>query len=75
MEPAAPRELKVAGRRKPASGPEAAAGLLRLVRDLRAGQPFIPRGVYRFRSFEEAQEWSMKMMARRSSRERPPSKT
>jgi len=68
----APEGIKVVGRRKPASGPAAVEGFLRLVRDLRAGQPFIPRGVYRFRSFEEAQEWSMKMMARRSSHDRPP---
>lgn len=74
MEPV-PEPLKVVGRRKPASGPAAAAGFLRLVGDLRAGQPFIPRGVHRFRSFEEAQEWSMKMMARRSSHDRPPSTT
>lgn len=74
MDPAT-RELKVVGRRRPASGAAAAEGLLRLVHELREGQPFIPRGVYRFKSFEEAQEWSMKMMARRSSRERPPSTT
>jgi hypothetical protein len=71
----APRDLKVVGRRKPATGPEATAALLRLVIELRAGRPFIPRGVHRFRSFEEAQEWSVKMMARRSSRNRPRSTT
>jgi hypothetical protein len=70
-----PRELKVVGRRRPASGAAAAEGILRLVRELREGQLFIPRGVYRFKSFEEAQEWSMKMMARRSNRERPRSTT
>ena len=70
-----PLKMKVVGHRKPATGPEAAAGLLRLVRDLRMGKPFIPRGVHRFKSFEEAQEWSLKMMARPSSRERPRSKT
>jgi hypothetical protein len=71
----APKELKTVGRRKPATGPEATAALLRLVTELRAGRPFIPRGVHRFRSFEEAQEWSMKMMARPSSRDRPRSTT
>jgi hypothetical protein len=69
------RDLKVVGRRQPASGAAAAEGILRLVRELREGQLFIPRGVYRFKSFEEAQEWSMKMMARRSNRERPRSTT
>jgi hypothetical protein len=67
----APEKVKTAGRRKAATGPEAAAGLLRLVIELRAGRPFIPRGVHCFRSFEEAQEWSLKMMARPSSRDRP----
>jgi hypothetical protein len=71
----APGQIKVAGRRKPATGPEAAAGLLRLVIELRAGRPFLPRGVHRFKSFEEAQEWSLKMMARPSSRDRPRSTT
>jgi hypothetical protein len=70
-----PEKTKTVGRRKPATGPEAAAGLLRLVIELRAGRPFLPRGVHRFKSFEEAQEWSMKMMARPSSRDRPRSTT
>lgn len=71
----APRELKVVGHRKPGTGTEAAARLLRLIVELRGGRPFIPRGVHRFRSFEEAQEGSMKRMARPSSHDRPPSKT
>jgi hypothetical protein len=33
---------------------------------LRGQKPFIPRGVHRFRSFEESEEWSMRMMARPS---------
>ena len=66
-----PEKVKTAGRRNAATGPEATAGLLRLVIELRAGRLFIPRGVHRFRSFEEAQEWSLKMMARPSSRDRP----
>lgn len=66
----APEKIKIAGRRKAATGPEAAAGLLRLVIELRAGRPFIPRGVHRFRSFQEAREWSLKMMAQPSSRDR-----
>jgi hypothetical protein len=71
----APDKIKTVGRRKAATGPEAAERLLRLVIELRAGRPFIPRGVHRFRSFEEAQEWSLKMMARPSSRDRPRSTT
>lgn len=44
-----------------------ADNLLRLVVRLRGNRPFIPRGVCRFRSFEEADRWSLAMMARRDS--------
>jgi hypothetical protein len=58
-------KTKTVGRRRQAKGLPAADNLFRLVIELRGGKPFIPRGVYRFASFEEAQEWSMMMMARR----------
>jgi hypothetical protein len=74
MEPAAWR-VKIVGRRKPETGPEAAADFLHFVIKLRGDRPFIPRGVHRFKSFEEAQEWSIRMMARPSSRDRPRSTT
>ncbi len=58
--------MKVVGRKaKPKGGLEAADGLLRLVIALRGNKPFIPKGVHRFKTFEEAQAWSIKMMARR----------
>jgi len=50
----------------------AAAPLLELVLELRQGKPFIPGGVHRFRSFEESQAWSIRMMARRPKRDRQP---
>jgi hypothetical protein len=56
---------RTVGRRRPATGLNAANNLLRLVVRLRGDKPFVPRGVHRFRSFEEAQQWSMKMMVRR----------
>ncbi len=57
---------KVVGRRqKKASTIVDADNLLHLVLGLRGKRKFIPRGVYRFRSFEEAAEWSIRMMARR----------
>jgi hypothetical protein len=31
---------------------------------LRAGRPFIPRGVHRFRMHEEKDAWTLKMLAR-----------
>jgi hypothetical protein len=46
--------------------------LQRTVNALRGGG-LVPRGVYRFRSFEEAQEWMMRQMA--STRARPVSTT
>ena len=58
---------KTVGRSRAATGLAAADNLLRLVLQLRGDRPFIPRGVHRFRSFEEAQQWSMTMMARSRS--------
>lgn len=64
--------IRIVGRRKPPSGGLlAAAPLLALVVRLRGDKPFVPRGVHRFTSFEESNEWSMRMMTRRSSRDRP----
>lgn len=66
MENALP--MKVLGRRVPSRGGiVAAAGFLDLVIRLRRGKPFIPKGLHKFRTFEEAQSWSMEMMARPSS--------
>ncbi len=36
----------------------------KMVNVLRQGRPFIPKGVWRFKSFEEADEWTMKMLTR-----------
>lgn len=64
--------MKVLGRRRPSRGGLAAASpFLDLVIRLQEGKPFIPRGVHRFRTFEESEEWSMKMRTRRSKRDRP----
>jgi hypothetical protein len=63
--------MKVLGRRRPArGGVVAAAPLLDLVVRLRGSKPFIPKGVHRFKSFEESEAWSIRMMARRPSRDR-----
>ena len=63
-----PGPTKVIGRRRPPTGGlSAAAPLLELVVELRGKRPFLPKGVYRFNSFEESQEWSLKMMTRSSS--------
>lgn len=56
--------MKVVGRRRWGRGFPAAAPLLRLNIKLRGDKPFHPQGVYRFRSFEESDEWTLRMLAR-----------
>lgn len=61
-------EMKVVGRRKKMRGGlEAMNGLLELAIELRGDKPFAPRGLYRFRSYEEADEWRMRMLTRASA--------
>jgi hypothetical protein len=58
--------MKTVGRRVLSSGGLAAAqAFLDLVIRLRGDKPFLPKGVHRFRSFEDSQTWSIQMMARR----------
>jgi hypothetical protein len=57
--------MKVIGRRRPGKGGIVfAAGLLKMAVILRGDKPFIPKGVYRFLSFEESETWSLRMMTR-----------
>jgi hypothetical protein len=58
--------MKVVGRRRWAPGLPATAPLLRLVLQLRGKKPFLPKGVHRFRSFEESEEWTLRMLTRPS---------
>lgn len=37
---------------------------LRTIHKLRGGAGVCPRGVYRFKTFEEAEQWKIKMLAR-----------
>ena len=58
-------EARVVGRRKPsAGGLEHADNLLKTVVELRRGKLLFPRGVYRFKSFEEEDKWSLQMLTR-----------
>jgi len=60
--------MKIVGRKgRPKGGLEAAADFLQLVIALRGSKPFIPKGVHRFKTHEEAHRWSIKMMARRAN--------
>jgi hypothetical protein len=57
--------MRIVGRRKePSGGLVAADNLLKTLRDLRGNRPFLPRGVYRFKTHEEADAWQMKMLTR-----------
>lgn len=65
-------KMKIVGRRtKMKTGLEAVDALQRLMISLRGDKPFIPRGVHKFKTFEEAQAWSLKMMTRRPKVDRP----
>ena len=60
-----PLPMKVVGRKQAAKGGlEAASGFLEMVIALRGDKPFIPKGVHRFKSFEESNAWSIEMMTR-----------
>ena len=58
-------KTKTVGRRKQSSGGLMVTdNLLKLVIALRGNKPFYPRGVYKFKSFEEKEAWALKMKAR-----------
>jgi len=64
--------VKVVGWRKGVGkGFSEVNAFLNLVITLRGKKPFIPRGVHRFFSFQESQEWSIRMMARSSNPAHP----
>jgi hypothetical protein len=59
------RQMKVVGRRKPYSGGLAGLqGFLELGNRLRGDRPFLPRGVFKFKTYEEADEWTLRMLTR-----------
>jgi hypothetical protein len=64
---ASDENARVVGRRRPGSGLVATAPLLRLAVELRGDKPFLPRGVHRFSSFAESDEWTLKMLTRASN--------
>jgi len=59
--------MKVVGRQRLAKADVVAIdGMQKLAHELRRGRPFIPKGVWRFKSFEEADAWTLKMLTRPS---------
>ncbi len=60
------QEMKVVGRKgRVQAGLFRADAMQRLANELRRGKPFMPRGVFRFKSFEEADAWKLSMLTRR----------
>jgi hypothetical protein len=58
-------KVKVVGRRQGFdTSPEAAKQWLHTIYKLRGHAMVCPRGVYRFKTFEEADQWKIKMLAR-----------
>jgi hypothetical protein len=58
--------MKVVGRQgEPKGGLAAMDGFFKMVIGLRGSKPFLPKGVHRFRSFDEADEWKLRMITRR----------
>ncbi len=58
--------MKVVGRKgSPKVNVETANDFLKLMNTLRGKRPFIPKGVWRFKTFEEADAWTLKMITRR----------
>ena len=57
--------MRIVGRRSGEIAPtlENASVLQTTMRQLRGGRGICPRGVYRFRTFEEADAWMIKMVA------------
>lgn len=61
--------MKVVGRKgQPKVDIVAIDSMQRAANVLRQGCPFIPKGVWRFKSFEEADQWTMEMLARPRNR-------
>lgn len=62
-------DIKVVGRKgNPKVDAEAIYPMQRMVNELRKGRSFVPKGVFRFRSFEEADKWCLEMQTRRANR-------
>jgi hypothetical protein len=59
-------KMKVIGRKgKPRIDVTTIDSLQKLANELRKGRPFMPKGLWRFKSHEEADSWKLKMLTRR----------
>ena len=59
-------DIKIVGRRteKKEVNWDEMNDFLKLVIELRKGKKLAPKGLYKFKSFEESDEWLLKMMTR-----------
>jgi hypothetical protein len=64
--------MKVVGSRQETSAIEDQAALARTATALRGTPHLVPRGVYRFSSFEEADAWMTQMLLRSRAPRNPP---
>ena len=74
------QKIRVVGKRKPnpRPAPEELDAFFHMLEALRPTPNLVPRGVYRFTSFEDAQEWMSTQIARTvrlSAPERQPRKS
>lgn len=62
----------IVGKRKinNSGGLKNAEGFLELIVKLRGDKPFVKKGVYKFKTFEESQNWMLKQITRNSSQDR-----
>jgi hypothetical protein len=61
--------MKVVGRQgEPKADVVAVDSMQEMANELRKGCPFIPKGAWRFKSFEEADRWTMEMLTRPRNR-------
>lgn len=61
--------MKVVGRKgKPKVNVETIDAMQRMVNELRGGRGLAPKGVFRFKTFEEADAWQTKMLVKSLSR-------
>ena len=58
--------MKVVGKRKYATPTNNAFVLQETMLDFRRGRGFIPKGVFKFKTFEEAQRWMMEQIVKNS---------
>jgi hypothetical protein len=62
--------IKIVGRKgTPKVNAVAIDPMQRMVNELRKGRSWIPKGVFRFKSFEEADKWLLEMQTRPASHE------